>query len=149
MGEAAALRPLASGKPHGEWFGLAGIAVMALPTLLSLGRETWSTEAGAHGPIVLATGIWLFWRCWPEWVGTAQPGNPMLSGPLFLAMLPFYIFVRAYAFLLIEAGALFGAMGALFYGRFGAGVMRRHWFTSSEGHPSDLQSLMRTTYDIF
>src|SRR3546814_17182404 len=47
MGEAAALRPLASGKPHGEWFGLAGIAVMALPTLLSLGRETWSTEAGA------------------------------------------------------------------------------------------------------
>src|SRR3546814_2839030 len=79
MGEAAALRPLASGKPHGEWFGLAGIAVMALPTLLSLGRETWSTEAGAHGPIVLATGIWLFWRCWPEWVGTAQAGNPMRS----------------------------------------------------------------------
>src|SRR3546814_7314699 len=103
MGEAALLRPLASGKPHGEWFGLAGIAVMALPTLLSLGRETWSTEAGAHGPIVLATGIWLFWRCWPEWVGTAQPGNPMLSGPLFLAMLPFYIFGRAYDFLLIEA----------------------------------------------
>src|SRR3546814_11875462 len=87
-----------------------------------------STEAGAHGPIVLATGIWLFWRCWPEWVGTAQPGNPMLSGPLFLAMLPFYIFGRAYDFLLIEAGALFGAMGALFYGRFGAGAMRRHWF---------------------
>src|SRR3546814_7716746 len=75
MGEAAALRPLASGKPHGEWFGLAGIAVMALPTLLSLGRQTWSTEAGAHGPIVLATGIWLFWRCWPEWVGAAQPGE--------------------------------------------------------------------------
>src|SRR3546814_12409967 len=48
--------------------------------------------------------------------------------PLFLAMLPFYIFGRAYDFLLIEAGALFGAMGALFYGRFGAGVMRRHWF---------------------
>src|SRR3546814_8216766 len=87
MGEAAALRPLASGKPHGEWFGLAGIAVMALPTLLSLGRETWSTEAGAHGPIVLATGIWLFWRCWAEWVGAAPPGNPMLSGPLFLAIL--------------------------------------------------------------
>src|SRR3546814_8088708 len=72
MGEAAALRPLASGKPHGEWFGLAGIAVMALPTLLSLGRETWSTEAGAHGPIVLATGIWLFWRCWPGWVGAGR-----------------------------------------------------------------------------
>src|SRR3546814_19226742 len=43
-------------------------------------------------------------------------------------MLPFYICGRAYDFLLIEAGALFGAMGALFYGRFGAGVMRRHRF---------------------
>src|SRR3546814_7713538 len=86
MGEAAALRPLASGKPHGEWFGLAGIAVMALPTLLSLGRETWSTEAGAQGPIVLATRIWLVWRCWPELGGTARPGNPMLSGTLLLAI---------------------------------------------------------------
>src|SRR3546814_16292483 len=80
MGEAAALRPLASGKPHGEWFGLAGIAVMALPTLLSLGRETWSTEAGAHGPIVLATGHWPFLRFVAEWVGAAPPGYPSLSG---------------------------------------------------------------------
>src|SRR3546814_986029 len=89
MGEAAALRPLASGKPHGEWFGLAGIAVMALPTLLSLGRETWSTEAGSHGPIVLATGLWLFWRCWPALVGAGQQGNPMRYGLPFLALLPF------------------------------------------------------------
>src|SRR3546814_3276850 len=51
-----------------------------------------------------------------------------LCRSLFLARLPFYIFGRAYDFLLIEAGALFGAMGALFYGRFGAGGMRRHWF---------------------
>src|SRR3546814_14110163 len=114
MGEAAALRPLASGKPHGEWFGLAGIAVMALPTLLSLGRETWSTEAGAHGPIVLATGLWLFWRCWPEWVGTGQPGKPMPTGTLFLSMLPFYIFGLAYSFLLIEDGEVVGGSGWLF-----------------------------------
>src|SRR3546814_18910597 len=79
MGEAAALRPLASGKPHGEWFGLAGIAVMALPTLLSLGRETWSTEAGSHGPIVLGTGIWVFVQCRPGLVGGAQPVTPKLT----------------------------------------------------------------------
>src|SRR3546814_17857097 len=101
---------------------------MARPSLLSPGRESCVEGAWAHCSMVLATGIGRFLRCWPEWVGTAQPCSPLLSGPLFLAMLPFYIFGRAYDFLLIEAGALFGAMGALFYGRFGAGVMRRHWF---------------------
>src|SRR3546814_12066458 len=85
-------------------------------------------EGGVHGTIVGGAGIWGGWRGWPEGGGTGQPGNPMLSGPLVVAMLTFYIFGRAYDFLLIEAGALFGAMGALFYGRFGAGVMRRHGF---------------------
>src|SRR3546814_18694506 len=99
MGEAAALRPLASGKPHGEWFGLAGIAVMALPTLLSLGRETWSTEAGAHGPYMPATWRWLFLRCWAAGGGAAQPRTHMIYGSRLHVPLPFSTFWAAFSFL--------------------------------------------------
>lgn len=128
MAELAASRPLALGHPDSRWFALAGLAAMSVPTLFSLGREAWSTEAGAHGPIVLATGLWLFWRRWDELVREGRPGHPLIAGAMFVAILPFYVFGRAYDFLFIEAGALFGVSGALFYGRFGAATLRRHWF---------------------
>lgn len=41
---------------------LIGIASILIPTLLRLAQISWATEAGAHGPIVLATGMWLIWH---------------------------------------------------------------------------------------
>ena len=42
------------------------IALAALcfagPTMFDVARISWSTEQGAHGPIVLLTGIWLLVR---------------------------------------------------------------------------------------
>lgn len=128
MPELAASRPWAFIPTDSRWLAFAGLAAMVVPTLLSLGREAWSTEAGAHGPIVLATGLWLFWRRWDELVREGRRGQPLIAGAMFLAMLPLYVFGRAYDFLFIEAGALFGVLAALFYGRFGAVMLRRHWF---------------------
>lgn len=108
--------------------GYAGIAAMAAPTFLSLAREAWGTEAGAHGPIVLATALWLFWRSWPDMVRETRPGGDLPAAALFAAMLPLYVFGRAYGFLFLEAGALFGALCALFLMHFGWAAMRAHWF---------------------
>lgn len=107
---------------------LIGIAAMAVPTLVSLAQEAWGTEAGAHGPIVLATAVWLFWRSWPDLVREAQPGVGMLPTAIFAVMLPAYVFGRAYDFLFIEVGALFVALSALLLMHFGWKAMRTHWF---------------------
>jgi exosortase len=128
MVELAASRGFAPIRADGRWFALAGLAAMAGPTLVSLAQQSWSTEAGAHGPIVLATGLWLFWRRWDELSRDGKPGRPLIAGALFLTMLPLYVFGRAYDFLFIEAGALFSAFAALCYGRFGLAMTRRHWF---------------------
>lgn len=128
MVELAASRGFASIRADSRWFALAGLAAMAGPTLVSLAQQSWSTEAGAHGPIVLATGLWLFWRRWDELSRDGRPGHVLIAGALFLAMLPLYVFGRAYDFLFIEAGALFSALAALFYSRFGLAMLRRHWF---------------------
>ena len=112
----------------GFWIATGGLGAMAIPTLFSLGRENWVTEAGAHGPIVLATGLWLFWRQWPELMRDAQPGSSSITAGVFSASLPVYVFGRAYDFLFLEAGALMLALSALFYGRFGSGALRKHWF---------------------
>ena len=39
-----------------------GLSVIVLPTMFEVAKVSWSTEQGGHGPIVLATGIWLMWR---------------------------------------------------------------------------------------
>lgn len=112
----------------GFWIAAGGLGAMVIPTLFSLGRESWVTEAGAHGPIVLATGLWLFWRQWPELMREAQPGSPAITASVFSASLPVYVFGRAYDFLFLEAGALMLALSGLFYGLFGSGALRKHWF---------------------
>lgn len=112
----------------GSCFAIAGIAAMAAPTLISLAQVAWGTEAGAHGPIVLATALWLFWRSWPDLVRTARPCGGLLPVVLFVAMLPLYVVGRAYDFLFVELGALFGALCALFAMHFGWAAMRAHWF---------------------
>lgn len=111
-----------------RWYAIAGLAALAIPTLFSLGKESWSTEAGAHGPIVLATGLWLFWVRWNKLREEAQPAGPAIAAVLFLIALPLYVFGRAYDFLFLEAGGLFGAFAALFLGRFGWQAVQKHWF---------------------
>ncbi len=97
---------------------LAGVAAMGIPTLLRLSDQAWSTDLGAHGPIVLATGAWLIWHVRDELAARSGPPLPFLAvAPLSLLAAALYAFGRAYDFLAIEAGALY-AMGLLIAARF-------------------------------
>lgn len=44
------------------WPVIAGGTIFAAPALLAVGRAVWTTEQGAHGPIILLTGLWLLMR---------------------------------------------------------------------------------------
>lgn len=90
----------------------AGFAIMAGPTLVSLGQQSWSTELGAHGPIVLATGIWLLATSLPRDALRPEPLG-WRGLPLVLLALPVYVFGRAYDFLSLEAFAVFVVMLAI------------------------------------
>lgn len=96
-----------------EWFAThwalgIGLAALVIPTLITLARESWGTEAGAHAPIVLATGLWLLFNCtWTaDQEGRERFGNSALAGIILIA-LPIYIFGRAYEYLVLEAGAVY------------------------------------------
>ena len=52
--------------------GVAGLA-LAVPTFIELGQQVWSVRIGAHGPIVLATGIWILWRQMPSMLRNSWP----------------------------------------------------------------------------
>lgn len=106
---------------------LAGLAALIVPTVLRLAQLSWSTEAGAHGPIVLATGLWLIWRHRDAFaVADPQPIVPVAIGLALL--LPLYIVGRVTSILMLESLSLYGILLLLAYQRWGFTLLKRLWF---------------------
>jgi len=101
---------------------------LAIPTIVTLGKQVWSTEAGAHGPIVLVTGLWLLWRKLPELRDLAKPGASWLTTLMLVVALPVYVFGRAYDFISLEVAGLYGVGIAMMHARFGFQALLKNWF---------------------
>lgn len=99
---------------------IAGVLLLGIPTIITLAQQSWATEAGSHGPIVLATGAWLIWHKGllqsPVNAGACQPWPAILLLGLALAS---WIFGRAYDLLLLEGGGLYVAFIAMVALRIG------------------------------
>lgn len=107
---------------------LIGCALLVLPTMLQVAHDSWSTEQGGHGPLVLATGIWALWR---ELKGRAIPrhrGNLLIAAPLIALCLAIFIVARITGILEVEAFAMYGALLSATYALLGGAVMRAIWF---------------------
>lgn len=110
------------------WAAALAFALLAAPTAWTLSQEAWSTDIGAHGPIVLLTGAWLLWRNWKALERDGAPGAAWLTALMMAFSLPIYVFGRAYDYLILEAGGLYGAGIALLHARFGARALLKNWF---------------------
>jgi exosortase len=110
------------------WLLGVGLAALVVPTVISLAGQEWSRESGAHGPIVLALGGWLVWRQLPALRNSFHPGSPATTFVALSVALLSYVFGRAYDFLTLEAGGLYGVGVALLHSRFGLAGLRRIWF---------------------
>lgn len=102
--------------------------LMLVPTMLQVGQFNWTTEQGGHGPIVLATGLWLLWRELKSSPAERKPGNLIFGSIAVGILLMIYAVSRITGILEIEALAMYGAfiMGA--YLLFGGKLVRSIWF---------------------
>lgn len=95
----------------GYWPLLLICVAFAIPTIVRLAEDSWTLEIGAHGPIVLATGLWLLSRC--DWSGEGVQRNSALvdigAWIAIVGSLAIYVFGRAYDFLALEAAGLYAA----------------------------------------
>lgn len=115
--------------PLGQrWPLILGFAPLAILTLISLSQQVWTREAGAHGPIVLATGLWLIWRSTGSLREFATPGAQWFSWASFTASLLVYAFGRAFDFISLEAAGLYGLGGAMLYAAVGRKSVQKNWF---------------------
>lgn len=111
-----------------HWLVLLGIIAMVAPTLVSLARGPWSLESGVHGPIVVATGLWLIFRRMPEIRANMTPGSIPLTIAGLAVAVPLYAFGRAFDFISIEVAGMLMALAFTAYAYVGAAVMRSMWF---------------------
>lgn len=116
-----------------RWFLSHGALLLvflaiSIPTFYRLGIQVWSRDIGAHGPIVLATGLWLLWRKMPAMSAEASPGILPLTILGVVVSLPIYVFGRAYDIISMEAAGLYGFAISLLHDRFGVRVLLRNWF---------------------
>jgi len=110
------------------WPLLIGYALLLGPTLASLGKQVWTTEAGAHGPIVLFTGIWLLAREAASFRELGRPGSLVGTLALLIPSLGAYAFARAFDYISVEVAGLYGVGLALLYLRFGRAPLLKCWF---------------------
>lgn len=104
-----------------------GVAALAVPSVITLGQIHWSTDNGAHGPLILVSALWLFWR--ERAAITWRPGSISSAWLLLLAPLLFTYFVgRSLGMVGTETAALYLVLVLLGFFYWGKATMRRIWF---------------------
>lgn len=111
-----------------DWLLWLGVIALAVPTMASVMRLSWSQEQGAHGPIVLATGLWLIVRLWPRLYPLARPGSPTITAIILVPSLLLYMFARITGIIELEGFAMYAALLGVLYHSAGGPLMRAAWF---------------------
>jgi exosortase B len=111
-----------------HWLLVFAICCVVAPTFYAMARGPWSVESGVHGPIVVATGLWLLFRRLPEMQADMVPGDLRLTALLMALGMPFYVFGRAFDFISLEMFGLLAALLAVMHGFLGMALLRRLWF---------------------
>jgi exosortase len=123
----ADLKPLAT-QVRQYWLLAIGVLAVAVPTLYGVATQSWITEQGAHGPIVLATALWLFARRWNELHSLAEPGDTRIAALGYLIIGPTYMVARIINVIEVEGFMMYGLLIVTAYWLVGWRVLRAMWF---------------------
>ncbi|MBB5686641.1 exosortase V [Sphingobium boeckii] len=111
-----------------NWLLCVGILAILLPTMAFVAKETWSTEQGGHGPIVLSTGLWLLVRQWPQDKSTLAPPPAYKVALFFVPLLLLYLAARVIQIVEIEGFVMYALLVVTLYSFAGFAVLQRLWF---------------------
>lgn len=113
-----------------EWWPIiVGLIALYLPTYYALSTGIWGNQDQAHGPIVLAVVLYLFWQKRDLLLAnTASQTWPVLGGVSLAFGLLCYVVGRSQDILLLDVGSqIFVISGILLITR-GVSVLKAMWF---------------------
>jgi len=107
---------------------LAGFAAMYGPVYVNAARGIWQSDDHAHGALVLAVIVWLFWRIHRELIDLPTRPARLPGALLFAFGLLVYVVGRVVGISILEMGSQpLVVAGALLLLR-GPGAIRLAWF---------------------
>ena len=110
------------------WLALAGFAAMFLPVYWAAATSIWQTDDNAHGALILAVLLWLFWRIRDDVVAAPQAPARVAGTVLFaIGLLVYFVGRAADVLMLAIASQPFIVAGVLLLLRGGA-ALRLAWF---------------------
>ena len=74
---------------------LLGFLVLLIPTIINLVNSIWKSDDQAHGPIILAIVIWLFWQVKDKIAKINTTPNPILGFMFVISAL--FIYTRSFS----------------------------------------------------
>ena len=125
--EAASAPGLVRMMPSRIWLCI-GLAALVLPTMVRVAQEHWTSDDGAHGPILLATALWLLWRARATIEAHRRPVHSWGWTLLLLPLLLLHAFASAYDVLFVQTATLYATLIVLAVLYWGTAVLRRLWF---------------------
>lgn len=108
----------------GNWLLFIGLAAVLVPTMILVARLSWGTEQGAHGPIVVATGLWLLARQWHLTDTVKQPAPIINVIGLLALLLPLYFLSSVTQIIEIQGFLMYGLLLTALYSFIGMKAMR-------------------------
>ena len=108
----------------GNWLLSIGLAAVLVPTMILVAKLSWATEQGAHGPIVVATGLWLLSRQWHLTNGARQPAPTTAVVGIMLVLLPLYFLSSVTQIIEIQGFLMYGLLLTALYSFIGLKAMR-------------------------
>ena len=117
-------------RERGSWLLilLAALAAFVLPTMLFIARTGWTGEEGAHGPIILFTGLWLLWREWPYAAHLTRPAPSSRVWAALAVFAPLYVFARVTQIVELEGYLMYACLLVLLYSIIGWEALKALWF---------------------
>lgn len=106
---------------------LASVLLVVVPVVIDLARYYWSTPAGAQGPIILVTGVWLVWRERGSF-RFARHLKSVYWLTLLAPLILFYLLGRSLHLLATETIAAYLIVILLGFCYLGSAAMRSLWF---------------------
>lgn len=110
-----------------SWPVLIGLVLITLPTWRFIATQSWATEQGSHGPLVLASGLWLLVRMLRE-TREIQKAPPLWQGyaAIFLCAAAM-VFFRIAAVIELEVYAMYGLFVATLFAFIGFRALSMLW----------------------
>ena len=114
--------------PRALLIALAGYAVMYLPVYWWAAGTIWQSDEHAHGAIVLAVVVWLFWTLRNEIADAPTQPSPWLGSLIFGFGLLMYIVGRVFSISIFEMGSQILVISGGLLLLKGPAALRAAWF---------------------